>query len=62
MSDAMEQRLICVFFEREGLSGDLQRINSLLGADAIAYSTVTLRLPQRLFLTISVDPFPMIHS
>jgi hypothetical protein len=54
----MGQRLICLFLEWRGLSARAihSKLTSVLGADAIAHSAVTLYLGQRLFPTILVEP------
>jgi hypothetical protein len=54
----MEQRSICLFLAMKGLSARAihNELTDVLGADAIAYSTVTLHLRRRLFPTILVDP------
>jgi hypothetical protein len=54
----MDQRSICLFLALKGLSARAvsNELIAILGADAIAYSTVTKRLRQRQFTSILVDP------
>jgi hypothetical protein len=54
----MEQRSICLFLQRKGLSAQVihNELANVLGADAIADSTVTLYLRQRFLPTIPIDP------